>query len=155
MITVADKILLHLRTLSHVSIDDYNMPYGFTQDGIGEKLGISRAHVSVELSKLVRSGLIDRRRSHVRSLDRVRWIFHLTPLGIAKADKIPDKLLPVKPIEQIDSLCCFEIRKHELLYAKGYIDKADAALSAGKPFEAIEQLSLAIKKIAASVEVSE
>ena len=63
MATRQEQVLMHLYELYGVG-DDYEMPYGTTQDGIAEAVGIRRSQVSLELKRLEAKGLVYHLRRH-------------------------------------------------------------------------------------------
>lgn len=79
-ITVGERILVHLSGfLRHA--DAYEVPREMTQDGIGAALGISRAHVALELKRLRTSGKAEERMAHVANAKTRRKVYALTPSG--------------------------------------------------------------------------
>ena len=88
-VTVGERILVHLSGfLRHV--DAYEVPPDMTQDGIGSALGLSRAHVALELKRLKGKRLVEETRAHVngngarrkvyRAIDERRYAVY-TPEG--------------------------------------------------------------------------
>ena len=62
--TVGERIVVHLSGfLRHA--DAFEVPLEMTQDGIGSALGISRAHVALELKRLRVAGKVEERMAHV------------------------------------------------------------------------------------------
>lgn len=64
MTTRQEQIMIHLLGQLQRG-DEYVMPYQTTQDGIAEAVGISRAHVSIEMKRLETKGLVTYLRRHV------------------------------------------------------------------------------------------
>ena len=64
MVTRKEQILLHLYGQKG-SVSVFQGYYGETQDGIAEAIGISRSHVSIEINKLERMGLVEHSMKHV------------------------------------------------------------------------------------------
>jgi DNA-binding Lrp family transcriptional regulator len=58
--------LLEILAANSRRYNEWSSPYIMTQDGLAEEIGISRAHVSLELKKLEKEGLVDRRYAHVK-----------------------------------------------------------------------------------------
>jgi tetratricopeptide (TPR) repeat protein/DNA-binding MarR family transcriptional regulator len=83
-LTIAERIVLHLARYSK-NAADFEVPMEVSQDGIGEALRISRAHVAVEIKKLKDSGEVSERISHVRRGKSKRKVYFLTDQGEAKA----------------------------------------------------------------------
>ena len=78
--TVGERIVVHLSGfLRHV--DAYEVPLEMTQDGIGAALGISRAHVALELKRLRDAGKVEERMAHVAGARTRRKVYDLTPSG--------------------------------------------------------------------------
>ena len=78
--TVGERIVVHLSGfLRH--IDAYEVPPEMTQDGIGSALGISRAHVALELKRLRAAGKVEERMAHVATARTRRKVYVLTPAG--------------------------------------------------------------------------
>ncbi len=79
-VTVGERIVVHLSGfLRHA--DAYEVPVEMTQDGIGAALGISRAHVALELKRLREAGKVEERMAHVASARTRRKVYDLTPSG--------------------------------------------------------------------------
>ena len=115
-LTIAERIILHLARYSK-NAEDFESPMEVSQDGIGEALRITRAHVAVEVKKLKDSGEVSERISHVRRGKSKRKVYFLTELGELKARNVVDyaarnniaidPLLDIrkcKPTELLDSL---------------------------------------------------
>ena len=62
-------------------MDSYEVPPEMTQDGIGSALGISRAHVALELKRLREAGKVEERMAHVATAKTRRKVYVLTPSG--------------------------------------------------------------------------
>ncbi len=78
--TVGERIVVHLSGfLRHM--DAYEVPPEMTQDGIGSALGISRAHVALELKRLRSAGKVEERMAHVATAKTRRKVYVLTPSG--------------------------------------------------------------------------
>lgn len=70
--TVQDQIM-GIVTIHSRRVTDFDAPYILTEDGMAEALGISRAHVSTDVWKLIRSGKIEWRKSHVTLSNGTQW----------------------------------------------------------------------------------
>ena len=78
--TVGERIVVHLSGfLRHA--DAFEVPLEMTQDGIGNALGISRAHVALELKRLRAAGKVEERMAHVAAARTRRKVYNLTPAG--------------------------------------------------------------------------
>jgi hypothetical protein len=89
-VTINEKIILHLSRFIKTP-DVMNMPYSSTQDGIAMALGISRAHSSLELKKLVEQGKIGKIHAHIRGRCK-RLTYYLEPEGIEYAKALKRRL---------------------------------------------------------------
>ena len=79
-VTVGERVIVHLSGfLRHA--DAYECPAEMTQDGIAEALGISRAHVALELKRLRTAGRVQERMAHVAAAKVRRKVYALTPSG--------------------------------------------------------------------------
>ncbi len=79
-VTVGERIVVHLSGfLRH--FDAYEVPPEMTQDGIGAALGISRAHVALELKRLKAAGKVEERMAHVANARTRRKVYALMPAG--------------------------------------------------------------------------
>ena len=88
-VTVGERILVHLSGfLRHA--DAYEVPVEMTQDGIAAVLGLSRAHVALELKRLRTTGKIQERMAHVAHARSRRKVYELTPAGQDLARRMRD-----------------------------------------------------------------
>jgi tetratricopeptide (TPR) repeat protein len=88
-LTIAERIILHLARYSKNAMD-FESPMEVSQDGIGEALRITRAHVAVEVKKLKDSGEVSERVSHIKRGKSKRKVYFLTELGELKARNVVD-----------------------------------------------------------------
>lgn len=95
-ITVQEHVLLHLSQYSNRRPNVYNMPFAVTQDGIAEALGISRAHVSLELKKLKDNGRVSSILAHTPRAKRKRRTYYLQPRGRSAVPKINERMVIAK-----------------------------------------------------------
>ncbi len=79
-VTVGERILVHLAGYLRF-LDAYKCPAEMTQDGIAAGLGLSRAHVALELKRLRSGGRVEERMAHVASAKTRRKVYVLTPSG--------------------------------------------------------------------------
>ena len=90
-LTIKQKILLQLFRFDGRDLDNkFDMPFGLTQEGIANALGISRAHACVELHHLG-DRLIDKTQGHVTNAPNTRTVYFLTSDGRREAQKLHDK----------------------------------------------------------------
>jgi ATP/maltotriose-dependent transcriptional regulator MalT/DNA-binding MarR family transcriptional regulator len=86
-VTVGERILVHLSGfLRHA--DAYECPPEMTQDGIADALGISRAHVALELKRLRTTNRVQERMAHVANAKVRRKVYALTTAGQEIARKM-------------------------------------------------------------------
>jgi hypothetical protein len=78
--TVSEKILLNLSRYSRYQ-RDLVCPRAMTQQGIADRLGISRGHAAVELKRLLGRGHIAWRHAHIPDVCPRLKVYCLTPLG--------------------------------------------------------------------------
>ncbi|MCL2318164.1 MAG: hypothetical protein FWC44_03840 [Methanomassiliicoccaceae archaeon] len=85
--------MLHLSRFPAMNPNEqFNIPFDLTQDGIASVLGISRAHVSLELKKLKDLGKIDDWRAHVKGSTSKRIVYYLLPDGAKDAEVIRKRI---------------------------------------------------------------
>ncbi|MBE6524685.1 MAG: hypothetical protein E7Z65_07460 [Thermoplasmata archaeon] len=83
-ITLHDKTLAHLHRFIYISRDiQYGAPFDITQDGIAMKLGISRSHVSIIISKMMAGEEVEASSSTIKKSSKMhrRKVYHLTNRG--------------------------------------------------------------------------
>ena len=86
-VTVGERILVHLAGYLRFT-EAYECPAEMTQDGIAAGLGLSRAHVALELKRLRASGRVEERMAHVVAAKTRRKVYGLTPPGQELARKM-------------------------------------------------------------------
>ncbi len=79
-VTVGERVVVHLSGFLRHS-DAYECPAEMTQDGIADALGISRAHVALELKRLRAAGRVQERMAHVAGAKVRRKVYVLGPSG--------------------------------------------------------------------------
>jgi len=153
-ITVQDAVILHLNRYSTVSPDTYNMPFDMTQDGIATALGISRAHASMELKKLISKGQVSSIIAHTSQASRKRNAYYLQPCGKSIVPKINEHMKKENITEEAvfaGRSSPFELKRDpRKMKAMDEIEKAAKALSSGQKLPSIIHLTLAIKELAAT-----
>lgn len=101
MITVAERIALHIQPFSH-TIDDFEVPLAVTQDGIAPALGVSRAHASIECRRLIEQGNVTVDIRHIIGHPQKRKVYFLTPAGHALVANVKRRVAYMdKPLEQV------------------------------------------------------
>lgn len=80
-LVVWERIVAHLGPYSTQQKDGMIGPIQVTQEGIGEALGISRAHAAIILKKLVAEGRVEERLQHVNGTVSRRKTYYLTENG--------------------------------------------------------------------------
>ncbi len=86
--TVKEKVLVHLSRYSNVPYESVNVPYELTQDGIGNIVGVSRAHISLELRTLVSKGEVVCWKAHIHGCSSRRFAYIPTAKGVKTATVI-------------------------------------------------------------------
>jgi Mn-dependent DtxR family transcriptional regulator len=94
--TVGEKILLHLSRCSRFE-NEIVCPHTMTQQGIANKLGISREHVAAELTELRRKSRVASKYAHVPGTKTKRKVFYLTHLGQILARQLRELMSVVSP----------------------------------------------------------
>lgn len=85
--TVRDRIIVHLYPyIKHA--EDFECPAEMCQAGISNAIGKSRAHVTLELGRMMEAGLLHERMAHVKGARSKRKTYSLTATGIAKGAEI-------------------------------------------------------------------
>jgi len=92
-ITIQEHVILHLSKYSNRIPNMYDMPYSTTQDGIAAALGISRAHVSLELKKLKGKGRVGSIIAHTPRSSRKRRTYFLEPCGRSAVPEINERIM--------------------------------------------------------------
>ena len=70
-------------------VDDYVAPFGTTQSGISQRVGLSAARISVALIECRKRGFVFNRRSHVKEYARPRTdTYWLTWMGLAYIQEV-------------------------------------------------------------------
>lgn len=79
-LTVGERILLYLSEYSRYE-ERFEVPKSLTQEGIGEGVGISRAHAAIELQSLKEKALVSEKLSHVTDHPIRKKVYFLTSMG--------------------------------------------------------------------------
>lgn len=88
-LTVRQKILLQLFRFDGRNLDNkFDMPFGLTQQGIANALGIARAQACIELSKNIDMRFVDTTKGHVMNLQKTLYIYFLTSDGRREAQRL-------------------------------------------------------------------
>jgi len=152
-ITVQDSVILHLSKYSDVIPDIYGMPFDTTQDGNASALGISRAHASIELKKLIGKGQVGSIIAHNPQSSRKRIAYYLQRSGISAVPRINEHIRKENITEDsifVGQSYPFEVRTDpRKMKAMKEIEKAAKSLSSGQKRSSIVHLTLAIKELAA------
>jgi len=92
-ITLSQKkrMLLYLERFDKY-ISAWEVPFGVSQDGIGEALGILINNVSRTLSAMKEEGIVFSRLAHVRGIVRRRRVYFLTNKGREEANNLKSRL---------------------------------------------------------------
>lgn len=92
-VTVKQKILLHLMRFNCSPDTGFNVAYDLTQDGIAGVVGITRAHVSVELKRMVEDGRLVSWKAHMPGSSIKRLAYALSSTGLSEAKEVEAYLL--------------------------------------------------------------
>jgi len=153
-ITVQDAALLHLNRYSSATPDIYNMPFEATQDGIATALGISRAHASIELKKLIGKKQVGSIIAHTPQSSKKRIAYYMEQCGKSAVPKINEYMRRNNITEEsvfVGQSLPYELRRDPWkMRAMAEIEKAAKALCSGRSSPAIIHLTLAIKELAAA-----
>ncbi len=88
---VEDRILLHLQNYIRYS-DDYEVPKGMSQKGIGESVWIAWSNVPRAMKRLREQDLVDERTTRVKGEFRKKKVYFLTPKGFTMATELREEL---------------------------------------------------------------
>jgi tetratricopeptide (TPR) repeat protein len=91
-LSVWKSITLHLARFSRYR-DEFEVPFGVTQDGIAAGCGVSRAHAALELGKLVESAKAVERLAHVRGARTKKKVYFLADAAYAEATALRESTL--------------------------------------------------------------
>ncbi len=86
-LTVRDRIVVHLSGFTRFS-EDYECPEEMCQSGISKAVGKSRAHVTLELNRMVRDDIVSERSTRIKGARTKRKAYCLTANGLARNAKI-------------------------------------------------------------------
>lgn len=89
-LTVQDKILLHLSKYSAYR-EKISVPTAITQEGIANAIGVKRPHVSVEIKRMIKKGVIGEFKAHAGGTKR-RKAYYITSIGMKKVNNIEEWL---------------------------------------------------------------
>jgi len=90
--TIGERIVVHLSQYLRIQ-DEYVVPPAMAQTGIAETLGLSRAHVAIELRRQMEAGRIEVRVAHVTGAPTRRKVYRLTPKGVHIAESVRSRAL--------------------------------------------------------------
>ncbi len=86
-LTVEEKILIHLIQFIKF-LDQWEVPFDITQEGIAGSIGIARCNVSRAMKKLTEKGFIEEKIAHVKGAERRRKVYFLNHPGHTAANQI-------------------------------------------------------------------
>jgi tetratricopeptide (TPR) repeat protein/DNA-binding MarR family transcriptional regulator len=86
-LTVAERILLHLSQFPRHQ-EQFEVPRDLTQNGIADAIGVSRAHVTLELKELRKRGEVVEETKHVCSSKTKKKVYFVSPQGFQKINEI-------------------------------------------------------------------
>ena len=87
-VTVKEKILLYLMKFNVTPETGFTVAFDLTQDGIGGAVGITRAHVSVELKRMIEDGKVICWKAHLVGSSTKRLAYAITQKGLREAETI-------------------------------------------------------------------
>ena len=111
--TVGRRVLIHLSCYSRHR-EDFVCPPEITQDGMALRLGISRAHVALELKRLKERRHVEYRLAHVVKAKCRRKVYHLTQAGEELARELRDEASR-KKVRLLDGNGGLECTGHEAM----------------------------------------
>lgn len=155
-ITRQDAILLHLSKYANKTPDVFDMPFGATQDGIAANIGISRAHASLELKKMIEKGQVDFIYAHTPQSPTKRRTYFLEPQGLSLVPYLKERMMR-ENIEE-SSVLVGEAFPRELkrdphcVRAILEIEKATEFIDSGETSRALIHVALAAKELAMSID---
>ncbi|WP_455392268.1 tetratricopeptide repeat protein [[Eubacterium] cellulosolvens] len=94
-LTVQERILLHLSEYRD-SIEQLEVPFALTQEGIAQDVGVVRSAIPRAIKKLISKNQVREQLAHVNGLTRRRKIYYLTTDGLVHAVELKNKLFPLK-----------------------------------------------------------
>ena len=126
--TIGNRVLIHLSGYSRFR-DEYVCPQDMTQDGIASRLGISRAHVALELKRLRQKDQVEYRLAHVAMAKSRRKVYSLTRAGNDAAEDLKNKARS-KKVRILDGNGGMEHSGHEVLkvLASAGVPESDALI---------------------------
>jgi DNA-binding MarR family transcriptional regulator len=89
-LTLGKRMLLHLSQYFRYQ-QEAVCPFGMTQDGIAETLGIRTGNVSVQLSRLMKEGCVERKVAHVEGMKTRRKVYLNTLKGQRIAESFKER----------------------------------------------------------------
>ena len=90
-LTVQERILLHLGDYSRF-IDQLEVPFALTQEGIASVVGVVRSAIPRAIKKLISKNNVKEELAHVTGLSRRRKVYYLTTDGLIIAVNLREKL---------------------------------------------------------------
>jgi tetratricopeptide (TPR) repeat protein/DNA-binding MarR family transcriptional regulator len=119
--TIGNRVLIHLSCLSRHR-EDFVCPPDMTQDGIASRLGISRAHVALELKRLEKRSQVEYRLAHVVRAKSRRKVYSLTRAGDEIAGELKDaaRRKTVRLLDHNGGTMCLGTDALKVLCSSGY-----------------------------------
>ncbi len=90
-LTVQERILIHLSEYARF-IDNIEVPFAITQEGIAQAIGVVRSAIPRAIKKLISDNKVKEILAHVTGVSRRRKVYHLTTDGLVSALNIKEKL---------------------------------------------------------------
>ena len=90
-LTVRDRIIVHLASYIRYA-QEFECPEEMSQAGISAAIGKSRAHTTLELSRMKEADLVTDRLAHVKGARSKRKTYYLTHLALAREREIAEHI---------------------------------------------------------------
>ncbi len=87
IISTDERVLLHLAKYQEYA-GEYHAPVETTQKGIGQALGISRAHAATSTVPLVKDGFLEFRMARINGKKHKLYAYSVTPKGMERVADI-------------------------------------------------------------------
>jgi len=97
-LTVAERSLIHI-AIHAKHPEDLVAPRAIAISGVGEALGVSRAHAAMALKEAGGRGLLERRQKHVNGEPRQIWVYFPTQAGLEFIEKLSKE--SDRPLEEL------------------------------------------------------
>ncbi len=119
-LTVQEQIMVHLNEFKNFDEQLLEVPFGVTQEGVANAIGVVRSAIPRAMKRLVEKGYVKEDVAHITDLTRRRKVYFLTLEGLMQTHKLIENLEKLKikiqdleggPDELIE-LFISEVNKH-------------------------------------------